>query len=111
MPFLFLSLSFSLPLPPSPSHRTYASVRDVDVSVVRIEVEWRVNNPELPSDGALEGLSVEPKALLALRRYRPCAFSVGQRYATATVSGVKESALWLVLRASCHERDPINDLR
>lgn len=86
-------------------------MRDVDVSVVRIEVEWRVNNPELPSDGALEGLSVEPKALLALRRYRPCAFSVGQRYATATVSGVKESALWPVLRASCHERDAINDLR
>lgn len=86
-------------------------MRDVDVSVVRIEVEWQVNNPELPSGGALEGLSVEPKALLALRRYRPCAFSVGQRYATATVSGVKESALWPVLRASCHERDAINDLQ
>lgn len=89
-------------------------VRDVDVpGPVRIEVEWRVNNPELPSGGALEGLSVEPKALLALRRYRSCAFSVGQRYATATVSGVKESALWPPCYAlvATSARDAINDLR
>lgn len=86
--FLFLSLLLCLIEP------ICQCACDVDVSVARIEAEWRVNNLELPSGGALEGLSVEPKALLALRRYRPCAFSVGQRYATATVSGVKESALW-----------------
>jgi len=84
-------------------------VRDVNVSVVRIEAEWRVNNPELPSGDALEGLSVVPKALLVLRRYRLCAFSVSDM--RRPLFPVLKKVHFVHRPNESRARDAINDLR
>jgi hypothetical protein len=80
-----------------------------NVTVVRIEAEWRVNNPELPSGDALEGLSVVPKALLVLRRYRPCAFSVSDM--RRPLFPVLKKVHFVHRPAESRAHDTINDLR
>jgi len=81
----------------------------VNVSVVSIEAEWQVNNPELPSGDALEGLSVVPKALLVLRRYRPCAFSVSDM--RRPLFPVLKKVHFVHRPTESRAHDAINDLR
>lgn len=92
---LSLSLSFSYHLsPPAISSNICERVRDIGVPVVHVEVEQRVNNLRVPEQWCTRravSRTESPPGFTTLSSV--CIQRSGQRYATATVSVVKENAL------------------
>ena len=90
--------ALDFPSPPFGGSPFPSSARIALENLRATKVEWRVNNLELPVDGALEGLSFEPTTLLLVAHDVIVlrTFSAGQRYTLVGEAACFRSSVALI---------------